>query len=739
MKETPSLAQSLCSLSLIISALFLASPTPAEPPVKVYILAGQSNMQGKGGIEGDGANTLRHLVQNDADKRYQPFVRDDGQWVEREDVWIHYDLYPFRELRYGLLKPGYGASSGQVGPEFGFGHAMGDSEEGKVLLIKAAWGGKSLGHNFLPPSIGKYPLPVQPDDPGYFYHRTLDLVNEVTADIKQFFPDYQGQGMEIAGLCWHQGWNDQYGGIDADYETNLAAFINDIRSAEHGLGIANLPVVIATSGMIQTEGSLIKQGQLAMGDTKKYPVFAGNVAVVDTDKPYGPDKMTFKFDKDGPTEKVGYHWNNHARSYTNIGIAMAAEMLKLDKPKLPSRLTANGSDEGVQLHWQLGSEQPKSIEILCNGKRVDAKLDSAQTTFIDAAALPGTNSYELVLHLKSGAKKLSASCDTSATALNAYRSLEGVMLNWDARGKYEAFRLARDGKVIAEDIPADARSFHDKDAPAKGKVSYTLQPTNGNVTPATLEVNRGPADAGGALVYEPFDYPGSPDKPQSVLGKSGAIGTKGNYIYTSDQKLERAPATLAGGLNYGALPVTGNRGSTHRWNTDCYIELDGSLEEAGLLKDGATLWMSYVFCAGQEVVPGQVQTHRNGGGIVTLRTEDMKEGIGFQASGRQYETAVFLDGKVQPRRITSTRPNTPILVVGRIIWGKDGENDSFIPFHVGPDLKLPEKEGRASVPFNIDQTKLSRLVLSGEGQFDEIRVGPTFESVVGGGASQGAN
>ena len=65
--------------------------------------------------------------------------------------------------------------------------------------------------------------------------------------------------------------------------------------------------------------------------------------------------------------------------------------------------------------------------------------------------------------------------------------------------------------------------------------------------------------------------------------------------------------------------------------------------------------------------------------------------------------------------------------------GKDGANDSFVPFHVGPDLKLPEKEGRASVPFNIDQTRLNRLVLSGEGQFDEIRVGPTFESVIGAG------
>ena len=91
----------------------------------------------------------------------------------------------------------------------------------------------------------------------------------------------------------------------------------------------------------------------------------------------------------------------------------------------------------------------------------------------------------------------------------------------------------------------------------------------------------------------------------------------------------------------------------------------------------------------------------------------------------------MLGGKEQPRRITGTRPNTPIFVVGRLTWGMNGANDSFVPFHVGPDLKLPEKEGRHSVPFNIDQSKLRRLVLGGEGQFDEIRVGPTFASVVG--------
>ena len=60
----------------------------------------------------------------------------------------------------------------------------------------------------------------------------------------------------------------------------------------------------------------------------------------------------------------------------------------------------------------------------------------------------------------------------------------------------------------------------------------------------------------------------------------------------------------------------------------------------------------------------------------------------------------------------------------------------MLPYHVQKDLKLPEKHGRVfEEPFDIDQSKLSRLVLEGgpTSDVDEIRVGPSFESVVGGG------
>jgi hypothetical protein len=720
---------SLIALAIICALGFVSSPLHAqektEQPVKIYVLVGQSNMQGKASIEGEDTGSLAYTVKNDPDKQYPFLVDEDGQWVEREDVWIYLDQAPMASM-YSGLKPGYGSFRGQIGPELGFGHTIGEASDEQVLLIKACWGGKSLGNDFLSPSVGNYAKPMQPGDPGFYYHEILRIVKDVTENIGTYFPDYEGQGIELAGLGYHQGWNDQYGGLDQKYETNLAAFIKDIRSTEHGLGVPDLPVVIATSGNIRGE-SPIKQGQSAMGDTDKYPQFAGNVSVVDTDKPYGPDEMTFKFYTKKSPQYVGYHWNLHARSYLNIGIAMAREMLKLDKPKLPSRLVAIGHEDGVELTWQLGSEKPDRVELRRNATPLENQPKMSQTAFVDTTAQPGTNRYELVLHMPSGKQVFNVASDTSVTDLTAYRGVEGVMLSWQARGKYEGFKITRDDQIVVEEVSGDLRSFEDTRAPASGTHTYRVEPTTGNATAAAYELNLGPIESGGAVIYEPFDYPADTSEPLNIIGKGGAIGTKGVYAYLNDKQFERAAAALPGGLHYGSLPVTGNHAGTHRWGFDTVIELDDSLEKAGLLEDGATMWMSYIFYAGEE------HELRRGGGNVTLLSDDLKQGVGFEAMKNRYVTVVVKDGEVGSHLITGMRPKTPTLVVGKITWGKDGEPDSFVSLHVGPDLKRPEKYGRAAAPFDIDQSKLSRLVLSGEGQFDEIRVGPTFESVIGAG------
>ena len=48
---------------------------------------------------------------------------------------------------------GYG-SRDRVGVELEFGHVMGNTFDEQVLLIKTAWGGKSIARDFRPPSSG---------------------------------------------------------------------------------------------------------------------------------------------------------------------------------------------------------------------------------------------------------------------------------------------------------------------------------------------------------------------------------------------------------------------------------------------------------------------------------------------------------------------------------------------------------------------------------------------------------
>ncbi|MDP6506932.1 MAG: sialate O-acetylesterase, partial [Planctomycetota bacterium] len=156
-------------------------------PLKVFVLAGQSNMQGAGAIRANprsrngGMGTLEYLVEAPSTaEHYRHLIDRDGNWVEREDVWIWY------LDRKGKLRPGFGAHPGAIGPELQFGNVIGDYFENQVLLIKCAWGGKSLGRDFRPPSAG--------GEVGPFYTKNMNHVKEVLADIKSHFTEYDGRG-----------------------------------------------------------------------------------------------------------------------------------------------------------------------------------------------------------------------------------------------------------------------------------------------------------------------------------------------------------------------------------------------------------------------------------------------------------------------------------------------------------------------------------------------------------------
>jgi len=214
-----------------------------KSPVKVFVLAGQSNMEGQGvaDLEGkdynDARGTLNSVMKDPAKAPLYRHLKDDkGQWTVREDVWAWYKPEN-GPVKSGPLTLGFTVYGGRhhFGPELEFGHVMGDYFGNQVLLIKTAWGGKSLAKDFRPPSSG--------GEVGPYYTKMLADIREALADLKKSFPHYDGGGYELAGFVWWHGWNDYCGGKAAleEYEKNLVNLIKDVRK---DLNAPNLPVVI---------------------------------------------------------------------------------------------------------------------------------------------------------------------------------------------------------------------------------------------------------------------------------------------------------------------------------------------------------------------------------------------------------------------------------------------------------------------------------------------------------------
>ncbi len=301
--------------------LSLAAPAPgAEKPVKVFVLAGQSNMEGHGFVAADpkrneGKGSLEYTAKDPtkADK-FRQILAKNGKWAVRDDVWIHY------LERKGKLTAGFGVKDDRIGPELGFGWVVGDAFEEPVLLIKLAWGGKSLGKDFRPPSAG--------GEVGPYYTEVVKRTKAVLGDLKKEFPEFGDRRYELAGFGWHQGWNDRISqAFVEEYEKNMEHFIRDVRMA---LDAENLPFVIAETGMTGPDEKhpralALMKAQAAVVEQKE---FQGNVAFVGT--------QAFWRKEDVSPTKQGYHWNSNAETYYLIGEAMGHAMKTLCEKK-PSK------------------------------------------------------------------------------------------------------------------------------------------------------------------------------------------------------------------------------------------------------------------------------------------------------------------------------------------------------------------------------------------------------------------
>jgi alpha-galactosidase len=282
-------------------------------PLRVFLLVGQSNMVGAGEVvaraeRNGGRGSLEHLATAPETRgRFGHLLDEDGDWVEREDVWIS-----FFDAE-GPLTVGYGSRGDTIGPELGFGYVVGEHFDDPVLLIKVAWGGKSLAVDFRPPSAG--------GQVGAAYTEFIAQVHEVLGSVERRFPELGARDVELMGLAWHQGWNDRINdAFNAAYEQNLACFIEDVRAEFEA---PRLPFVIAETGMSGRQEAhpralSLMRAQAAVAEREE---LRGSVAFVGT-------RDFFRPAEESPSDQA-YHWNNNAETYWCIGEGLGRAMLEL--------------------------------------------------------------------------------------------------------------------------------------------------------------------------------------------------------------------------------------------------------------------------------------------------------------------------------------------------------------------------------------------------------------------------
>jgi hypothetical protein len=252
------------------------------------------------------------------------------------------------------IAPGYAAQN-CFGPELMFGWTVADALEADddgsmILLIKTAWGGKSLTIDFRPPSSGMPSDSLLPSDPsqvGLFYRTMIQQVKDTLANLSDVIPGYTDDiGYKFQGFAWFQGWNDMLTWPTVnEYGTNLANFIRDVR---YDLNAPALPFVIGELGQ------------------------HGPSELLDATKPWTPRVLEFRKQQYNVTQQEEFlnnsiyvttaeymvygeetfnqpfHYNGRADTFFHIGQALGRGMLELlERSSSPGQCAKPLHDDAV--------------------------------------------------------------------------------------------------------------------------------------------------------------------------------------------------------------------------------------------------------------------------------------------------------------------------------------------------------------------------------------------------------
>ncbi len=221
---------SFCLLIALIPSAY--SQHNETKPVKVFILAGQSNMDGCG-------------IGEDLPKKYQSSPTNVVAWDNNKKIWV--DLV---ETTFSIRR------EKQFGPEMAFAHALSAAYPNFTIgIVKTSGGGTKLYNHWLPDSV--------------MYRRCFQNFENATHQLIETKQTY-----ELSGMLWMQGESDSETLEMANaYEKNLTAMFADVRKKTQK---PDLPIVMG-----RISSSLLKKTPWVFDYTKIVQKAQDDVAAQD--------------------------------------------------------------------------------------------------------------------------------------------------------------------------------------------------------------------------------------------------------------------------------------------------------------------------------------------------------------------------------------------------------------------------------------------------------------------------
>ena len=376
-------------LAVAACALLMTNATDAAEPLKVFLLAGQSNMVGHARAHtiatlsasdsardqelvsmvfgNDGAVSRKTLeaqlahgqkldeltggISNDKIKNMKDGPEKKALEAQVMQMKAAHEAYKKQvagackisdrvyinsiadgNRRSGKLGVGYGGSRDKIGPEYGFGLSIAEQIDGPILLIKTSWGGKSLNYNFRPPSTGDYTLNDK--------EKASDKADEIK---KNAGLNYRMMNEAIRNVL--DNLKDNHPAYDADAGYEIAGFVwfqgwNDMFNkdalAEYEQNLVHLVKDVRRE--LKSPKLRVVIGELGNGGPKA----GANMLTIRTAQKAAAERKEFagtvKFasttafarpKEESPNVGHGHHWFGNVESYFLIGDALGRAMVEL--------------------------------------------------------------------------------------------------------------------------------------------------------------------------------------------------------------------------------------------------------------------------------------------------------------------------------------------------------------------------------------------------------------------------